>query len=42
MTTKASKQEAQKIGQATYLILRKFTGKEPLEKLLQRLILEKQ
>ena len=36
------KESKQKIGRATYVILRKFTGKEPLEKLLQRLILEKQ
>ena len=30
-----------KIGKATVVILRKFTGKDSLEKKLQRLILEK-
>lgn len=35
-----TKEKTQKIGQATYIILRKFVGKEPLKKKLQRLILE--
>lgn len=30
-----------KLGKATFIILRKFTGKESLKKKLQRLILEK-
>lgn len=30
-----------KISKATFIILRKFTGKETLEKKLQRLILER-
>lgn len=36
-----SNEQKLKIGKATVIILRKFTGKETLEKKLQRLILEK-
>lgn len=35
------KDQKLKIGKATVIILRKFTGKESLEKKLQRLILER-
>ncbi len=34
-------EQKRKIGQATFVIIRKFTGKESLEKKLLRLILEK-
>lgn len=36
-----TKEQKRKIGKATFVIVRKFTGKETLEKKLQRLILEK-
>lgn len=35
------KEQKLKIGKATFIVLRKFTGKESLEKKLQRLILER-
>lgn len=35
------KEQKLKIDKATFIILRKFTGKERLEKKLQRLILER-
>lgn len=36
-----TQEQKRKIGQATFVIMRKFIGKEPLEKKLLRLILEK-
>lgn len=36
-----TQEQKRKIGQATFIILRKFAGKESLEKKLLRLILEK-
>lgn len=35
-----TKEQKRKIGKATFVIVRKFTGKESLEKKLKRLILE--
>lgn len=37
-----TKEQKLKIGKATFVIVRKFAGKESLEKKLQRLILEKE
>ena len=39
MTT-PTKEQVRKIGQSAYCLIRKFTGKEPLDKILKRLILE--
>lgn len=36
-----TKEQKRKIGKVTFVIVRRFTGKETLEKKLQRLILEK-
>lgn len=36
-----TQEQKRKIGKATFVIVRKFTGKETLEKKLKRLILEK-
>lgn len=36
-----TKEQRRKIGQATFIILRKFAGKESLEKKIRRLILER-
>lgn len=37
-----TQEQKRKIGKATFVIVRKFTGKESLQKKLQRLILEKE
>lgn len=36
-----AQEQTRKIGKATFVIVRKFTGKESLENKLKRLILEK-